>query len=139
MTHEYVIATGGQILTGGSVDGPTPTAIAWAADRVLAVGNDADVRSISRGDSTFLDLDGCLVTAAPADIPSAQATAARSNEDLPRLLVEAGLLPADDLLEPGSAADLVFWDHDRGVVAVVRGGAFTTGDEHTGPFARVEP
>jgi hypothetical protein len=139
VTHEYVIATGGQDLTGGSADGPTPTAIAWAADRVLAVGSDADVRAISRGDSTFLDLDGCLVTAAPVDIAGAEATAARSSEHLPQLLVDAGLLPADDRLEPGSAADLMFWGHDRGVVAVVRRGAFTTGDEHTGPFARVEP
>ncbi len=108
MTHEYVIATGGRILGTDPSAGMKPTAIAWAADRVLAVGSDEAVRAISRGDSTFLDLDGCAVTAMD---PSAT-------------------------LEPGSPADLVFRRPGSAeVVAMVRAGAFTVGDEHRGPFA----
>lgn len=106
MTHEYVIAVGGRIQR--TADEPeAATAIAWAADRVLAVGPDELVRAISRGDSTFLDLGGCVVTAAPG-------------------------ADGDDL-EPGSPADLDFWDGPR-IVARVRAGRFTEGDEHRGPF-----
>lgn len=105
LTHEYVIALGGTIVGAATA---TPTAIAWAADRVLAVGSDKVVLTISRGDSTFLDLDGCRVTAHPDD--------------------------SSTPLEPGSPADLDFWSGAR-LVAVVRDGAFTEGDEHYGPFA----
>ena len=143
VTHEYVIATGGVILTGASpadpATDPAPTAIAWAADRVLAVGRDGDVRAISRGDSTFLDLGGCVVTAAPSDIAIAEAAAARTDDDLRRVLADSAQIPVDDRLEPGSTADLAFWGRDRRVIAVVRDGAFTTGDIHTGPFPRVSP
>ena len=72
MTHEYVIALGGVILPPGPPIDPPSTAIAWAADRVLAIGSDDVVRAISRGDSTFLRLDGCAVTQAPSDIDRAQ-------------------------------------------------------------------
>ena len=106
MTHEYVIAVGGRIHVMGDEPEAT-TAIAWAADRVLAIGSDELVRAISRGDSTFLGLGGCLVTAAPGG---------DSRE-----------------LEPGSPADLDFWDGPR-IVARVRAGRFTEGDEHRGPF-----
>lgn len=106
MTHEYVIATGGLVL-GTDPAGRTPTAIAWAADRVLAVGSDEEVRAISRGDSTFLDLGGCTVTA----------------------------LAASSTLGPGSPADLEFRrPGSLTVVALVRAGAFTEGDKHRGPF-----
>lgn len=108
MTHEYVIATGGHVHGVAAERSPEPTAIAWAADRVLAVGSDADVRSISRGDSTFLALDGAAVTA---------------------------LDPAMTL-EPGSPADLAFWRDGPDPVAVLRAGHFTEGDAHTGPFPR---
>jgi predicted amidohydrolase YtcJ len=116
VTHEYVIAVGGHVR--GATPGTRPaTAIAWAADRVLAVGPDDDVRAISRGDSIFLDLAGCVVTAAP------------------------GGEPGD--LEPGALADLDIWDADptrpSGLVARVRGGSFTDGDEHCGPFRRLPP
>jgi hypothetical protein len=108
MTHEYVIATGGRILGTDPSAGTTPTAIAWAADHVLAVGSDEAVRAISRGDSTFIDLDGCAVTA----------------------------LDTSATLEPGSPADLEFRQPGSSeVVALVRAGAFTAGDEHRGPFA----
>ena len=152
MTHEYVIAVGGHVetlLPGRESD--TPTAVAWAADHVLAVGADDVVRSISRGDSTFLDLHGCVVTALPSDPARADALVAEATlsdgaaKGIAALLVEAGLLDAAASLEPGSPADLAFWDIDsgpsgsdrrpaRGLVAVVRGGGFTEGDEHCGPF-----
>jgi hypothetical protein len=111
VTHEYVIALHGVIL-GARDATPVPTAIAWAADRILAVGADAPVRAISRGDSTVLDLDGCTVV--PLD-------------------------PAETL-EAGAPADLAFWvagSREAGEpIATVRAGAFTDGDEHAGPFRR---
>lgn len=107
MTHEYVIATGGRIIGADPSVATTATAIAWAADRVLAVGSDEAVRAISRGDSTFIDLDGCAVSA----------------------------LDGSATLEPGSPADLEFRrPGSSDVVATVRAGAFTAGDEHRGPF-----
>ncbi len=70
MTHEYTIATGGRVVTPAGQ--PTATAIAWAADTILATGTDAEVRALSRGDSTFLDLAGAVVTATtPAGAPLA--------------------------------------------------------------------
>ncbi len=148
MTHEYVIAQGGRVqphTLGG--DDAEPTAVAWAADRVLAVGADDLVRSISRGDSTFVDLDGCVVTALPSDLASAD-TLVREvslsgvlDPDLGGLFIDAGLLDPDSALEPGSPAELAFWDVGPApagrthLVAVVRGGAFTEGDEHYGPFS----
>jgi hypothetical protein len=161
VTHEYVIALHGRVEPVGPDAGDTAaTAIAWAADRVLAVGPDEVVRSISRGDSTFLDLRGCLVTALPADPARADALVREAMTADPALtpaalLVEAGLLDPDTGLAPGSPADLAFWSTSaetnltvqpgpttsgstaqRGLrlVAVVRGGAFTEGDEHRGPF-----
>lgn len=112
MTHEFVIAVGGRIAGAAGVDGRAATAIAWAADRILAVGPDDVVRAISRGDSTFLDLAGCTITA--ADGPA-------------------------ERLEPGSPADLDVWRGDPGrgaPVASVRAGAFMAGDARTGPFRR---
>ena len=131
--------------------GTAPTAIGWAADRVLAVGSDDVVRSISRGDSTFLDLGGCVVTALPDDTGRAEALVHEatvpggSDLDLGALLIGAGLLDPDAALEPGSPADLAFWGAGspssgpgglpvRRLVAVVRDDAFTEGDGHQGPF-----
>jgi hypothetical protein len=76
MTHEYVILVGGRVAPGRSeagFRGEVATALAWAADRVLAVGRDEDVRSISRGDSTFLDLGGRIVTPLPTELTQAEA------------------------------------------------------------------
>lgn len=135
MTHEYVIALNGHIEPdpGGEAE---ETALAWAADAVLAVGPDDVVRAISRGDSTFLDLCGCLVTPLP-DAPSQADSLIReeraSGADVARLLVESGLLSAEAVLEPGAPADLAFWD-DSGLVAIVRNGHFIDGDSHRGPF-----
>lgn len=149
MTHEYVIALGGTILGADAGEEP-PTAIAWAADHVLAVGPDDVVRAISRGDSTFIDLGSCAVTAAPAAVDVAERTLraavlAGRPFDAVKELERAGLLTPGEHLEPGSPAELAFWSADPAtlapgdasslrVVAVVRAGAFTDGDEHLGPF-----
>lgn len=165
MTHEYVIALGGAILGASRAgreashaaghktrreDAPAPSAIGWAADRVLAVGSDEIVRAISRGDSTFLDISGRAVTPLPADTAGAErllraAVTAGSPFRATEVLQRAGLLDPASVLEPGSPADLAFWSLDPEttaaaaaeslrIVAVVRAGAFTEGDEHCGPF-----
>ena len=96
MTHEYIIAVGGRVEAhrGANADVWPATAIAWAADHVLAVGSDEVVRGISRGDSIFLDLHGCVVTAAASEA--------------------AGL-------EAGSPADLDIWDTAQDRRARARG------------------
>lgn len=147
VTHEYVIGLGGRILFTPDT---APTAIAWAADRVLAVGSDAAVRAISRGDSVFIDLAGCVVTPLPGEparadvMPDPSTIAAADPDALETELIEAGAVPLEATLEPGSPADLAFWqpgaaDTTDGprfrLTAVVRGGAFTAGEEHHGPFA----
>jgi hypothetical protein len=140
MTHEYVIATGGRVEPVGPIQDGVATALGWAADAVLAVGPDDVVRSISRGDSTFLDLAGCVVTPLPTDGIAAEALLGRAEPGaaIGTLLVDAGLIASDSVLEPGSPADLAFWGDgtsgSRSLIAVVRGGAFTEGDEHYGPF-----
>jgi len=145
MTHEYVIAYHGSIEPRGDA---LATAIGWADEAVLAVGSDEVVRSISRGDSTFIDLDGCVVTPMPTDLDRAgELVRATTDEglDVGRLLVGAGLLDPASTLSPGSPADLAIWgrgldpaDPDGSVllqlVATVRGGHFTEGDDHRGPF-----
>jgi hypothetical protein len=133
MTHEYVIALNGRVEPNPS--GHRATAVGWAAQAVLAVDTDEIVRAISRGDSTFLDLGGCTVTPLPTD-PVRAATmveASRSVAGIARLLVDGGLLDPDARLEPGSPADLAFW-RDGHLVAMVRDGHFTAGDDHRGPF-----
>ena len=128
MTHEYTIATGGLVRVPGEAAsrsrGPATapsTAIAWAGGVILATGSDAQVRAISRGDSTFLDLGGALVTALPEDLDAAGARAA------------AGAL------ELGDPADLAFWpSHPASPpFALTRAGHFTSGDPLRGPFAPV--
>jgi hypothetical protein len=145
VTHEYIIATGGAIDQGpDGADAPRASAIAWAFSRILAVGADEDVRALSRGDSTFLDIDGCEVTALPADPPAAEAAVATimiagGGGSVGEVLRRAGLLGPDDLPELGAPADLAFWDArpatGRRLVAVVRAGAFTEGDKQRGSFA----
>lgn len=135
MTHEYVIALNGHIEPDPGGDSEE-TALAWAAGAVLAVGPDEVVRAISRGDSHFLDLCGCIVTPLP-EAPSHADSLIREQRargaDVARLLVESGLLSAAASLEPGAPANLAFWD-DSGLVAIVRGGHFLDGDSHRGPF-----
>jgi predicted amidohydrolase YtcJ len=97
VTHEYTILTGGIVVCGGSA--PDATAIAWAADTILAVGSDAAVRSISRGDSRFVELGGARVVPAVAG----------------------------DVLEPGSRADFVVLAADRSRIAVLLAGRVVQG------------
>ncbi len=113
MTHEYTILLGGSVHVtpgrpnagnrpGSSTPAPVATAIAWADDTVLAVGSDAAVRAISRGDSRFIELHG------------------------------AHVVPPDGALEPGAPADfdILTADPTGGnlrVVAVVRGGHVVDG------------
>jgi hypothetical protein len=155
MTHEYVIAVRGRIEPRRSdLHGAQSTAVGWAADAVLAVGSDELVCSISRGDSTFLDLGGCVVTALPSEPEQAdtlvrESTAAASGDiDIGALLIGAGLLESGAALEAGSPADLAFWGAGPDatgnsqaayrLLATVQAGAFTTGDEHLGPFPAAE-
>mgnify|MGYP001557616981 CR=1 FL=1 len=140
MTHEYVIALHGHVEPDPGGDSEE-TALAWAAGSVIAVGPDDVVRAVSRGDSTFVDLCGCVVTPlpeAPSHADSLVREEAAVGADVARLLVESGLLSADASLEPGAPADLAFWD-ETGLVAVVRGGHFIDGDEHLGPFPPAQP
>jgi hypothetical protein len=113
VTHEYTILLGGRVHATPSMPGaggparaswqaPRPTAIAWADDTVLAVGSDAAVRSISRGDSRFIDLHG------------------------------AHVVPLAETLEPGAPADFEIRAAGPAsgtlrVVAVVRAGQVVDG------------
>jgi hypothetical protein len=98
VTHEYTILTGGVILGDDAAN--RPTAIAWAAGIVLAVGGDAAVRGVSRGDSHFADLRGAVVQPL-----------------------------ADGPLEPGDPADFEIRDSSRTrTIAVVRGGHVVEGE-----------
>jgi hypothetical protein len=139
MTHEYIIGLGGQVLPDR--EGTGATAVGWAADAILAVGSDERVRAISRGDSTFLDLGGCVVTPLPADLDAAEALVRDTTDgslDVGALLIGAGLLEPTAGLEPGSPADLAFW-RAAALVAVLRAGHFTRGDAHRGPFPPPAP
>ena len=95
MTHEYTLLLGGTVITGRS--GPDVAAIAWAADTVLALGTEMEVRSISRGDSHVVRIPGRFVA--------------------PLAAGAGGAWPADATLELGGPADLVVLDRDPRVAA----------------------
>jgi predicted amidohydrolase YtcJ len=59
VTHRYTRLIGATHLSGR--DEPDASAIAWAADTVIALGSDDDVRRTSRGDSHVIDLGGASV------------------------------------------------------------------------------
>ena len=61
MTHRYTLLIRGTVISGR--DQPDVSAIAWAADTVIALGSDDDVRGTSRGDSHIIDLGGASVVA----------------------------------------------------------------------------
>jgi hypothetical protein len=97
VTHEYTILTGGFIAGGHATS--RPTAVAWAAGTVLAVGDDAEVRAVSRGDSHFVELAGAVVQPL-----------------------------SGGCLEPGDAADFEIRDPTgTRTIAVVRGGHLVEG------------
>lgn len=115
MTHEYTVLTGGRVMRGG--EQREATAIAWAADTVLAIGSDDEVRAISRGDSHFVDLAGLAVVPLGAD--------------------DAVRWPPEVELQVGGPADLAVLPVapegamvDQAPVAVVRGGRLVSGDLH---------
>ncbi len=144
MTHEYVIALHGNVGSAAAGRGPSAaTAVAWAADSVLAVGSDDVVRAISRGDSTFLDLGGCIVTALPADVQRADALVrqtvsdARADVELEELLMQAGLLDPNSVVEPGSPANLAFWEIDQARRDHLGGHAALSRSYATAPSPRV--
>lgn len=112
MTHEYTLLTGGRVIRGASR--AEATAIAWAADTILAIGSDEEVRAISRGDSHFVDLAGNLVVPLGAD--------------------EGVRWPLEGILEVGGRADLAVLAADADlasqglkVLAVVKGGRVVNG------------
>ncbi len=103
MTHEYTILIGGVVIPGGS--SRTCTAIAWAADTILALGSDEVVLGISRGDSAVVRLEGLVVTP----------------------------LADGDVLEVGGPADFAVLAAgaryaDGAPVAVIRGGHIAEGE-----------
>jgi predicted amidohydrolase YtcJ len=101
MTHEYTLLLGATILPGG--DAEPCEALAWALGIVLAVGPDAAVRAISRGDSHVIACPGAFV------------------------------VPLEGQLEAGARADLAVYAADpRGAdsaqpIAVIRGGHVVAG------------
>lgn len=93
MTHLYTLLVGGTVIPGG--DKPDASAIAWAADTVIAIGGDEEIRAISRGDSHLIDLRGAIVVPLAAAGKDADAT-----------------WPADATLEVGGRADLAVLNSD---------------------------
>jgi predicted amidohydrolase YtcJ len=74
VTHEYTLLIGATILPGGGA--PACEALAWAGGTILALGSEAEIRAISRGDSDVLEIAGRFVVplattlevGAPADL-----------------------------------------------------------------------
>jgi hypothetical protein len=81
MTHGYTILIRGTVLPGG--DEPEVSAIAWAADTVIALGNDHDVLGTSRGDSHVIDLEGATVVALGEGVMSCGPPTRRSRSEVP--------------------------------------------------------
>jgi hypothetical protein len=59
MTHEYTLLVGATVLPGGAT--PPCRALAWAAGTILALGTEAEIRAMSRGDSHVMALPGRFV------------------------------------------------------------------------------
>ena len=70
MTHEYTLLVGATVIPGGG--DPDRAALAWAMGTILALGSEAEVRAISRGDSVVLDAAGGFVVplAGPLEVGS---------------------------------------------------------------------
>jgi predicted amidohydrolase YtcJ len=107
MTHEYTLLVGATVLPGGGA--PVCEAMAWAHGTILALGSEAEIRAISRGDSHVLEAPGLFV------------------------------VPLDAALEIGASADLVVLAGDPrrepaaavgpgAPVAIIRGGHVVDGE-----------
>jgi predicted amidohydrolase YtcJ len=116
VTHRYTLLVRGTVISGRNE--ADVSAIAWAADTVIALGSDDDLRGISRGDSHVIDLGGATVVAL-GEGPDAR-------------------WPPDATLEVGGRADLAVLDGDPRLVnahgqqqlsalALVRGGRVIAG------------
>lgn len=119
MTHEYTLLVGGTVIVGGGE--PDAEAIAWADDTILALGSDAEVRGISRGDSHVAEIPGAFVVSlsaplevgGPADVAVLDAdprgvTPGPPRE--PRAVIRSGRLVA------GALAGFEHGEHERLVI-----------------------
>jgi len=116
VTHRYTLLLRGTVIPGH--DQPAVAAVAWADDTVIALGSGDDVRSMSRGDSQVIDLEGASV------VPLGDGLDA--------------IWPVDATLEVGGRADLAVLESDPRqpdatirqrlqALALVRGGRVVAG------------
>jgi len=96
VTHEYTLLFGATVLPGNGE--PACEALAWAGGTILALGTEAEIHAVSRGDSHVMTFPGAFV------------------------------VPLEQPLEVGGAADLVAYQRDPRLgdpgdpVAILRAG-----------------
>lgn len=118
MTHEYTLLVNGTIHPGP--DDAAAGAMAWAAGTILAIGSEEVVRSISRGDSSVISLDGATVIPLGPDDEASWPPNARLEVGGP---ADLAVLDAD----PASGGDMGRRDLRPSVIALVRGGHAVAG------------